>query len=240
MKVYIGPYKNWIGPHQLAEKLCFWVPKIVDEDGIKSFPDWVHDFGEWLAYGKVLPEDSSLKHKNNRPKTLLYKFLLWISSNSKRTIKIRIDPYDTWGMDHTLAMIVLPMLKQLRDTKHGSPFTDLEDVPSCFHPNPNAPEVTEGKSLANDPDDTIHARWSWILNEMIYAFECEADEENWEDQFESGEHDIIWEKNESGLYSAKNGPNHTWKVNKEAREEAWKRRKNGLRLFGKYYHGLWD
>ena len=32
-------------------------------------------------------------------------------------------------MDHTLAMIIVPMLKQLKETKHGAPFVDDEDVP---------------------------------------------------------------------------------------------------------------
>ena len=239
MKIYIGPYKNWFGPYQLAEALCFWVPKQVDEDGIKSKPDWVHDFGEWLAYGKVIPDDQSgSKFKNDRSPTYLNKFLTWIDSKRTRTIKIRIDKYDTWGMDHTLALIILPMLKQLRDTKHGSPYTDLEDVPSCFHPNENA-KVTDGKPLDNDPDNTVHTRWNWILNEMIYAFECELDD-HWDEQFESGEHDTFWEKTENGLFEMKHGPNNTWKVDHEAMKLAWDRRKNGLRLFGKYYHGLWD
>ena len=34
---------------------------------------------------------------------------------------IRIDPWDTWSMDHTLAEIIHPMLKQLRKTAHGAP-----------------------------------------------------------------------------------------------------------------------
>jgi hypothetical protein len=32
-------------------------------------------------------------------------------------------------MDHTLSHIVLPMLKQLKKDKHGSPLVDDEDVP---------------------------------------------------------------------------------------------------------------
>lgn len=48
MKVKIGPYKNWFGPYQLAEKLCFWAKEtVVDEHGMKSKPDYVHNFGEW-------------------------------------------------------------------------------------------------------------------------------------------------------------------------------------------------
>ncbi len=32
-------------------------------------------------------------------------------------------------MDYTLSHIVVPMLKQLKETKHGAPFVDDEDVP---------------------------------------------------------------------------------------------------------------
>ena len=46
-----------------------------------------------------------------------------------RDIQVQIDPWDTWSMDHTLAHIILPMLKQLRNTKHGSPNVDNTDVP---------------------------------------------------------------------------------------------------------------
>ena len=36
MKVKIGPYKNWFGPYQLAELLCFWAKEtVVDEYGMK-------------------------------------------------------------------------------------------------------------------------------------------------------------------------------------------------------------
>ena len=56
MKVKIGSYTSWWGPYQLAEKLCFWVKDVEDEFGIKSKPDWVHSFGEWLAHGEIKPE----------------------------------------------------------------------------------------------------------------------------------------------------------------------------------------
>jgi hypothetical protein len=55
---------------------------------------------------------------------------MWIHSKQKRTVKVRIDSYDTWNMDSTLAHIVLPMLKQLIDNTHGSGMVDLEDVPA--------------------------------------------------------------------------------------------------------------
>jgi hypothetical protein len=52
MKVVIGKYPTWIGPYQIAEKLCFWVKETPDEHGIKSKPSWVHEFGTWLATNK--------------------------------------------------------------------------------------------------------------------------------------------------------------------------------------------
>ena len=48
--------------------------------------------------------------------------------NGKQRKSIKIDPWDTWNMDHTLAEIILPMLKQLRKTQLGAPYTD-DDVP---------------------------------------------------------------------------------------------------------------
>jgi dCMP deaminase len=36
-----------------------------------------------------------------------------------RKEQIHIHDYDTWNMDDTLAMIIVPMLKQLKATKHG-------------------------------------------------------------------------------------------------------------------------
>ena len=56
MKVYIGRYKNWFGPYQLAEFLCFWAKNEKDEHGIERKPEWVHNFGEWLAHGKESPD----------------------------------------------------------------------------------------------------------------------------------------------------------------------------------------
>ena len=49
--------------------------------------------------------------------------------DAKQKKEIRIDRQDTWNMAETLADIILPMLKQLKETKHGAPFVDDEDVP---------------------------------------------------------------------------------------------------------------
>lgn len=221
MKVYIGPYKNWIGPFQLAEKILFWMDK--DDDR-------VHKFGEWLA-GK---DDHSW----------LMKTCLWFEKFRERNISVRIDRHDTWSMDHTLAHIILPMLKQLQETKHGSPLVDDEDVPDELKSTAAPPKKDEW-----DVDDNHFKRWDWALGEMIFAFECKLDD-SWDNEFWTGE----WGKCEfvetdeeytnpltnkvEKMYTMKNSGNRTcdW----EARQKVQNRITNGFRLFGKYYENLWD
>lgn len=228
MKVYIGPFTNWVGPYQIAEKILFWIPKY-DEKFHTN--DTVHNFGTWLA------ED-----KNGDP-SYLARFCEWIQSKKQRKVKVRIDNYDTWGMDSTLAYIILPMLKQLKATKHGSPLVDDADVPDGL-----GLRSTEAAPKENeyDSDDNIHRRWNWVLDEMIFAFECTHPDSNWEDSFRSGEIDfkfVAAQKDSEGkplTYSMEDGPKHTYKCDYEGMRKVQDRIQNGLRLFGTYYSGLWD
>lgn len=234
MKVYIGPYKNWFGPYQIAEKILFWIDK--DDDR-------VHRFGEFLAHGFSKKEDDD-RFIKDRPETWLYKLCLWIDKKKERKIKIYLDRWDTWSMDHTLALIVLPMLKQLKATKHGSPLVDIEDVPEHLRPT-EAPSDENGYT-----DNTVHERWDWVMDEMIFAFEHKVDD-SWQDAFRSGEHDLRWVKDEkmypnpkTGVmeptYRMEKGPNDTYECDYEGMKKVEDRIQNGFRLFGKYYSGLWD
>ena len=65
---------------------------------------------------------------------------LYLDRRNTQKTKIRVDRYDTWSMDHTLAPIILPMLVQLKETKHGY------------------------------PSDLTEQEWDEILDEMIWAF----------------------------------------------------------------------
>jgi len=247
MKIYIGPYKNWFGPYQLAEKLCFWARPVKDKYGIESKPDWVHDFGEWLAHGSVEPEPDFrtgidiLNRNRDRHNTLLYRFLLWVESKRKRTIKIRIDPYDTWSMDSTLSMIILPMLKQLHATKHGAPLVDDEDVPEHLRSTAAPPRENE-----YDVDGNHFLRWDWVMEELIWTFEQQQTDCDWEDQYQTGEYDlrsVPTEWDEDGkptMYEMKDGPNHTAKIDHNGMTAHQNRINNGLRLLGKYWQSLWD
>lgn len=157
-----------------------------------------------------------------------------IVKHRKRKISVRIDPSDTWCMDNTLAHIILPMLKQLQETKHGAPYVDDEDVPENLRSTAAEPKENEW-----DTDSNHFKRWDWVMGEMIHAFECELDDD-WEDKFHQGEFDMKWKKTVNGFSEMYYGPNHTHVFDKEGYDKAWARRNNGLRLFGKYYHALWD
>lgn len=252
MKVYIGPYKNWFGPYQLAELLCFWAKKEKDEFEIDREPDWVHNFGHWLATGSWDSEKTDPFNRKKDPQTLLYKFLLWVDKFKKRIQYIKIDKYDTWSMDSTLAPIILPMLKQLKETSHGSGMVDDEDVPEKFHTsydlyNYDQLELFPEKKDAADhaASDLLHDRWNWTIGEMIFAFEHLVDD-SWEEKYRSGEMShyseaSAWDKNgKTTMYTMKEGPNHTYKCDYEGLQKEQKRIDNGLRLFGKYFRNLWD
>lgn len=239
MKVYIGPYTRWFGPYQLAEKLMFWVPKELDEYGFPSTAARVHNFGEWLAHGSIEPESEVgdvVPLGRERHKTWIYKLLLWIESKKERKIKVRIDRWDTWSMDSTLAHIILPLLKQLDTTKHGSPFVDDEDVPEHLR-STAARELTAEEKNYHAPDEHHFARWDWVLKEMMFAFESELDD-SWADQFHTGEGGMAFKKLENGMSEMISTGNREFDF--EGHKVYQARISNGFRLFGKYYQGLWD
>jgi hypothetical protein len=156
----------------------------------------------------------------------------------KQKFKVKIDKQDTWSMDHTLAPIILPMLKQLKETKHGSPMVDLEDVPKEMRTT-STEDYDPQKTFEfyNDPEICkqnnkcdIHDRWDWVMNEMIWAFEQKT-RDHWE-----GDYYGPYIEGEDGKILS----GHFEWVDDEGRDKHQKRMSNGFRLFGKYYEGLWD
>jgi hypothetical protein len=151
---------------------------------------------------------------------------IWFDRRTQK-IKVHIDPWDTWSMDHTLAPIILPMLKQLKETKHGAPFVDNADVPKELRMTKKQLDTfhTDGSS-----DDKFFKRWDWIMDEMIWAFEQKC-RDNWEEDyygpFIEGEGDGIL------------GGRFEW-TDDEGRQKHQERMSNGFRLFGKYFENLWD
>lgn len=89
----------------------------------------------------------------------------YTKNGDERKNKIIIDKWDTWNMDHTLALIIHPMLIQLKETKHGSPFVDDDDVPEHLQSTSAPPKKNEW-----DIDAFHHDRWNWIIDELIWTF----------------------------------------------------------------------
>jgi len=153
---------------------------------------------------------------------------------------VKIDRYDTWSMDHTLADIVLPMLRQLKETKHGAPYVDDQDVPEELRSTSAPPRENEW-----DTDDNHFLRWDWVLAEMIFAFEHKVDD-SWEEEFRSGVIDFKsvaceWDENgQPKMYQMVDGPDHTYQCDYEGMKQVESRIQNGFVLFGKYYQNLWD
>jgi hypothetical protein len=195
MKVHIGPYREWIGPYQIADKIFFWVDRRgiwADEDPRYKKWDYVaaEKFGDWLA------------------ETWVNDFCNWLDKFKTRKVKIRIDNYDTWSLDHTLALIVHPMLVQLKKTNHGYFNVDVEDTPHI--------EVVEGEDFTNDSKG--EERYNWVMDELIWTFDQLANHEDF---------DLFYDT-------------ETRQWDMEAARKHNDRIANGLRLFGKYYRGLWD
>jgi hypothetical protein len=140
---------------------------------------------------------------------------------------VKIDRWDTWSMDYTLSFIIVPMLKQLKETKHGAPFVDDEDVPEELKSTSAPPKENEW-----DTDENHFKRWDWALNEMIWAFEQNLDHDSEDKFFDHAE----WDEKEKDF-----GKNlHKIKIDQVGLKAHQDRKANGFRLFGKYYQGLWD
>ena len=213
MKVYLSNYRNhWLSPYTILKIICFWEK---DEDRIYNLNDDVNNpYEKWVNFLEPIC-------------VVWQKILDFIHP---RFNYVKIDRWDTWSMDHTLAHIIHPMLLQLQKDKHGAPYTEDDDVPEYLRSHMAQPKENEW-----DTDSLHFMRWDWILNEMIWAFEQELkddDEGQFFDHSECGDEKFPW--NKDGQYVSK------LKLDKEGLEAHQKRKANGFRLFGRYYQNLWD
>jgi hypothetical protein len=215
MKVYISKYRyHWLSPYTILEKVVFW--KELD-----YHTPWVEKWSDRLSPISVG----------------IQKFLDFVHPEVKY---VKIDKYDTWSMDNTLSIIILPMLKQLKATKHGAPCVADEDVPEELR-STSAP----AKENEWDVDENHFKRWDWILDQIIWSFEQKQPDCDWMEQYTSGDTDIQWvvtDKMYDGkpTYQMVDGPNHTRTYDWDGAKLHEKRIQNGLNLFGKYYQNLWD
>lgn len=239
MFVYKSNYRNhWFSPNTWVDYAFFWtdwskchrdksLESALDEDRVWiDRPAWAERLADQLV-----------------PVAL---GIQWILDRVHPQIDIvKIHKFDTWSMDSTLAPIVLPMLRQLQETKHGAPYVDPKDVPEHLHPKKQTKKEREN----GHTDSTHFERWDWVLGEMIFAFEMKC-RDDWQEDFRSGEMDIVWtpvdkDGNEVPRGQHKwvrmdHGPNHTYKLDTDGMRAVQERITNGFRLWGKYFESLWD
>ena len=167
MKIYISNYRyHWISPYTIIENIFFWTDwskcgrnkGVIEDKDYVDHPAWVE---RWA--NRITPISNAIR------------VVLDLICPPIKYVKI--DRWDTWSMDHTLAYIILPMLKQLSKTKHGAPYTEDEDVPEYLRSHMAQPKENEW-----DTDSLHFMRWDWILAEMIWAFEQEIRDDD-EGQF---------------------------------------------------------
>lgn len=226
MKIYISNYRNhWISPYTIIEYIFFWTDwskcgrnkgVIADKDYV-NHPKWVDKLAD-----RIEPISTAIR--------VVLDFI------HPPINYVKIDRWDTWSMDHTLAHIILPMLKQLDKEKHGAPYTNDEDVPEYLRSHMAQPKENEW-----DTDSLHFMRWDWILAEMIWAFEQKLKDDD-ESQFYDHS---VYEKDDGKtnfdqfFKDISDGVKRT-KVDEEGLKAHQERKANGFRLFGKYYQNLWD
>jgi len=74
--------------------------------------------------------------------------------NVSRKINIKIDDYDMWNLDHTLALIILPSLKKFKKNLAGCP-----------------------ANFVKDDKEVGFKKWENTIQKMIDAFEILASED---------------------------------------------------------------
>jgi hypothetical protein len=200
MKVFIGPYEHWFRPAR-------WY---------KNFILWRRGFGRGVDADKFdidAYDELTEKIHDSRIYNALMAVERWINDRYERRIDVKLRDYDIWSMDDTLGHIILPMLKLLREKKHGYPHVEDKDVPEHLR-STAAPPLTQEQINIACPDDNGAPRWDWVMNEMIWAFEQQDPDAD--DGFFAGGYD-------------------------HAGHMSWQERKTrGFVLFGKYFQALWD
>ena len=231
MKVNIGPFTGDIIPvYSWRRRYQFMRYEQTD--------NYLFDEDDYTWYDKIVfglfDKLSDLVRPLNR----------W-SNNRKRKIQIRVDYHDVWSADHTLAMIIHPVLAKLKENKHGYPHVDDEDVPYAL------------RFVADDKDKTLYdmsnddkhqARWEWILDEMIWTFSQHALEDDLAQYHHNSDQlEMISTPTDDTkkLYSIdfnhqKDPTKPPYWRDEEGLKKHHERKANGRRLFAKYYESLWD
>ena len=165
---------------------------------------------------------------------------------NRRKIKIQIDRHDTYSMFHTLAMIIYPMLLQLKEEKQGVPGI-FADVGGADYEKQESFDFY--KESYNDSFDKSCEKWDEILDKMIWSFGQLIDDD-YDRIYHHGEAKYEFVDTEPMLnpvtgkmeimhQMVDTNPGEHW-YDHEGHMLHADRIQEGLDLFGKYYTNLWD
>ena len=154
-----------------------------------------------------------------------------------RKSDIEIDDYDVWNCDYTLAQIIHPLLVKLKEEKQGAPRVADEDVPEELRSTSCAPKENEW-----DTDDNWFKRFDWVLDEIIFAMQEIANDNENEPPYhtktgtmEFGEIDKSTGTGPITFVGWESTPES------EAANKAYHDRvQNGCRLFGLHFQNMWS
>jgi len=163
-----------------------------------------------------------------------------------RKIDVRIDDFDVWNLDSTLAQIILPALLHLREVKHGVP-NDFGDVGGEEYASQSSFDFyMESHDWAFR--ESIK-EWDEVLDKMIWSFEQIVIDTH-DKKYAHGEPKYKFKKSDYKFANPiTNKLEDTFNIVNE-NEDYWyddaghlmhmNRIQEGLDLFAKYYRSLWD
>lgn len=210
MKIYLNkPKNNWLSPYTIIETVLFW--KDID------YADYEHIAEALMPFCNCL-----YKVRNFFNREINY---------------VKVDYWDAWDFSTTLAPIVLPMLKTLKENKHGYGFIECEDAPEYLTP----PKSLQDETLTCY-DYLAQYRYEWLIDELIWTFEQLLPSADWESLYRTGESELDLNIREED--KGKEFTELRWKkvaeIDWDGRKAHEERIQNGLELFGKYFRTLWD
>lgn len=140
-----------------------------------------------------------------------------------RKICIKIDKWDSWSAEETLAMIIAPLLRQLKETTHAYP-PILED--------------TDCTSTDENHSCPGAIKWTEILDKIIWSMEEIANGEPNAPEMPTPTIDIEtseWTSTRQTQYN----PEEMAKYHQDM-SEYLSRVQKGCDLLGQFFRDLWD
>ena len=163
--------------------------------------------------------------------------------NGNRRVEVEVNKWDTYSADYTLALIILPVLLQLKETQHGVPGSFCDGVGSDYDRN-FCFDFIDRDEIQNAGEE----KWKETLDKMIWSFHQIVDD-TWDSKYHHGSFEFDWApiditnpitgKITKAYEMVEKVGNTHWhdRVGQELHNE---RIKEGLELFGKYFQDLWD